>query len=109
MKDHNDRRGGERDGKGEGEAPVFPMRLNRYLAMEGKGSRRDMDAVIRMGRVLINGRTASLGDKVSEGDKVEIRFKGLGERKAANRSGRNDGNNGGSLRSRGMGRKGKRW
>lgn len=81
-----------------GQEPAFPMRLNKYLAMEGKGSRRDMDEVIRMGRVVVNGRTAKLGDKVNEGDKVEIRFKGLGQRAAENRSGRNDGNNRGAQR-----------
>jgi 16S rRNA U516 pseudouridylate synthase RsuA-like enzyme len=58
------------------EAPQFPMRINKYLALEGRGSRRDMDEVVRNGRVLINGRQAVLGDKVNEGDKIEIRFKG---------------------------------
>ncbi len=58
------------------ETPQFPMRINKYLAMEGRGSRRDMDEVIRKGKVLINGRRAVLGDKVNEGDKIEIEFKG---------------------------------
>jgi 16S rRNA U516 pseudouridylate synthase RsuA-like enzyme len=58
------------------EEPQFPMRINKYLAMEGRGSRRDMDEVIRKGKVLINGRRAVLGDKVNEGDKIEIEFKG---------------------------------
>ncbi|HEY0908169.1 MAG TPA: S4 domain-containing protein [Candidatus Paceibacterota bacterium] len=54
--------------------PVFPMRINKYLAMEGRGSRRDMDKLVEAGRVLINDKVAELGSKVSEGDKVEIRF-----------------------------------
>lgn len=50
------------------------MRINKYLAMEGRGSRRDMDKLVEAGRVLINDKVAELGSKVSEGDKVEIRF-----------------------------------
>lgn len=54
--------------------PVFPMRINKYLAMEGRGSRRDMDKLIAGGKILINDKVAVLGSKVNEGDKVEIRF-----------------------------------
>jgi 23S rRNA pseudouridine2604 synthase len=50
------------------------MRINKYLAMEGRGSRRDMDKLIGGGTILINGTVAVLGSKVNEGDKVEIRF-----------------------------------
>ena len=57
------------------EAPVFPMRINKYLALEGRGSRRDMDEVVRAGKVMINGRKAVLGDMVNVGDKIEIRFR----------------------------------
>lgn len=58
------------------EVPVYPMRINKYLAMQGKGSRRDMDVLVAEGKVMINGEVAVLGTKVKEGDKVEIRFRG---------------------------------
>ncbi len=51
------------------------MRINKYLALEKNATRREMDVLIRNGKVLINGRTAVLGDKVSETDKVEVRFR----------------------------------
>lgn len=53
-------------------APEFPMRLNRYLALTGKASRRTADKMIEHKWVKINDRFAKLGDKVNEGDKVEI-------------------------------------
>lgn len=52
--------------------PAFPMRLNRYLALTGKASRRVADKMIEHKWVKINDRFAKLGDKVNEGDKVEI-------------------------------------
>lgn len=66
------------------EAPLFPMRINKYLAMEGRGSRREMDKLIGEGKVLINGAVALLGTKVNEGDKVEIRFRGTKEKQEGN-------------------------
>ncbi len=53
-------------------APVYPMRINRYLARESVSTRRGADALISKGKVTINGKKAVLGDKVNEGDKVEI-------------------------------------
>jgi len=49
------------------------MRINKYLAREGVATRRGADELIRASKVLINGRVAVLGDKVDEGDKVEMR------------------------------------
>lgn len=51
---------------------TFPMRLNRYLSLDGKSSRRSADKMIEHKWIKINGRFAVLGDKVNEGDKVEI-------------------------------------
>lgn len=48
------------------------MRLNRYLALQGITSRREADVLIREGKVLINGKKAWLGDKVTERDKVRL-------------------------------------
>jgi 16S rRNA U516 pseudouridylate synthase RsuA-like enzyme len=63
-----------RTDEGAEEEAVFPMRINKYLAMEGRGSRREMDKLVEGGRILINDQVAVLGSKVNEGDKVEIRF-----------------------------------
>lgn len=47
-------------------------RLNRYLSECGASSRRGADRLVEEGRVRINGRVAVLGDKVSDGDAVEV-------------------------------------
>jgi len=49
-----------------------PVRLNRYLASTGVGSRRAADEVIRAGRVTVNGAAAELGTLVCEGDDVRV-------------------------------------
>ncbi|MDP1624933.1 MAG: S4 domain-containing protein [bacterium] len=56
--------------------PKYPMRINKYLAMQGRGSRREMDVLVGEGKVMVNGTPAVLGQKVDEGDKIEIRFRG---------------------------------
>ncbi|MCR5722738.1 MAG: pseudouridine synthase [Lachnospiraceae bacterium] len=48
------------------------MRLNKYIAMCGVCSRRDADKLIEEGKVTVNGRTAEMGDRVSEGDSVKV-------------------------------------
>lgn len=54
------------------EVSEYPMRLNKYLAHKGVATRRAADALIEKKRVLINGRIAVLGDKVTETDKVDL-------------------------------------
>jgi 23S rRNA pseudouridine2605 synthase len=49
-----------------------PVRLNRYLASTGVGSRRAADEVIRAGRVTVNGALAELGTVVSAEDDVRV-------------------------------------
>jgi 23S rRNA pseudouridine2605 synthase len=49
-----------------------PVRLNRYLASTGVGSRRAADEVIRAGRVTVNGAAAEVGTLVSDGDDVRV-------------------------------------
>ena len=51
----------------------YPMRINKYLAQQGHSTRRGADELITAHRVTINGRLAQLGDKVAEGDTVEVR------------------------------------
>jgi len=48
------------------------MRLNKFLADCGVGSRRHTDTLISEGRVTINGRAAVIGDKVNPGDQVRL-------------------------------------
>ena len=51
---------------------TFPMRLNRYLAKQGIATRREADALIESGRIIVNGKKATLGMKVSETDQVTV-------------------------------------
>ena len=52
--------------------PVFPCRINKYLAHTGVCSRREADELIAAGRVLIDGRPAALGSQVTAGQEVEV-------------------------------------
>ena len=47
-------------------------RLQKVLAQAGMGSRREMEEWISAGRVNVNGTVATLGMRVSEGDKVQV-------------------------------------
>ena len=51
------------------------MRINKYLAHQKICTRREADTLIEKGKVTINNRPAKLGDKVNQGDKVEVFFK----------------------------------
>ena len=55
------------------EKPLYPIRINKYLAMKGYSTRRGADELIERKIVTINGRVAVLGDKVTEKDVVEVR------------------------------------
>lgn len=48
------------------------MRLNQYLARAGVASRRGADALIREGRVRVNGAPGELGTFVAALDRVEV-------------------------------------
>jgi 23S rRNA pseudouridine2605 synthase len=47
-------------------------RLQKYLAQAGIGSRRGCENLIKEGKVLVNGKIAKLGTKVSNEDLVEF-------------------------------------
>jgi 23S rRNA pseudouridine2604 synthase len=55
---------------------IYPIRINKYLALNNFSTRTGGDDLIKKGLVFINGRRAILGDKVSEGDKVTVSGKG---------------------------------
>ncbi|OHB14473.1 MAG: hypothetical protein A2431_00410 [Candidatus Zambryskibacteria bacterium RIFOXYC1_FULL_39_10] len=52
------------------------MRINKYLALNKHSTRRGADELISKKQVFINDRLAVLGDKVTEKDQVEVRFRG---------------------------------
>ncbi len=58
------------------EAPLYPMRINKYLALKNFSTRRGADILIERGQVFINNAKAVLGDKVNESDNVEVHAKG---------------------------------
>lgn len=51
----------------------YPIRINRYLALTGVATRRGADKLIEEKKVLLNGRTAALGDVVQKGDTVKVK------------------------------------
>lgn len=48
------------------------IRLNKYLAACGVCSRREADRLIEQGKVLVNGRIASMGQQITEADEVQV-------------------------------------
>lgn len=51
---------------------IFPIRINRYLALKGIVTRRAADELIKKRRVTISGRIAILGDMVEKNDEVLV-------------------------------------
>ncbi|MEJ2042153.1 MAG: 23S rRNA pseudouridine(2605) synthase RluB [Reinekea sp.] len=47
-------------------------RIQKILAKQGLGSRREMERAIEEGRVQVNGNTAKLGDKVTDADELRL-------------------------------------
>ena len=50
----------------------FTMRINKFLAEQGIGSRRACDEIVAEGRVSVNGKTAKAGDDVTGEDVVSL-------------------------------------
>ena len=48
------------------------VRLSKRMSELGLASRREADAWIESGRVLVNGRPAVLGQKVGSADKITV-------------------------------------
>ena len=53
--------------------PLFPMRINKYLAHKGYATRTGADELISKKKVYVNGQLAVLGAKIEEDDLVEVR------------------------------------
>ncbi len=51
------------------------MRINKYLASLGIGSRREIDRLISEGKIKINGKIAAQGEQVSSEDTILVRGK----------------------------------
>jgi 23S rRNA pseudouridine2604 synthase len=52
--------------------PTEEMRLSKHLANSSIASRREADHLIEQGLVLVDGRPAELGQKVTPGSKIEL-------------------------------------
>lgn len=48
------------------------MRINKFLALKGIASRREIDRLIENNEIKVNGELATSGMKISEEDKIEI-------------------------------------
>lgn len=62
--------------KNEINTPLYPMRINKYLALKNYATRRGADTLVEKGQVFINNSRAILGDKVNQGDNVEVHNRG---------------------------------
>ncbi|MBD5466036.1 MAG: pseudouridine synthase [Lachnospiraceae bacterium] len=56
------------------------VRINKYIAEAGICSRREADKLIEQGRVALNGKTASMGDKAGSQDQVTVCGKPIGRK-----------------------------
>lgn len=52
---------------------VNDEKLQKILARAGYGSRREIERLIEQGLVQLNGRTAKLGDRATEQDRIQVR------------------------------------
>lgn len=48
------------------------VRINKYISEAGKSSRRGADKLIQEGRVMLNGKKATIGSQVEPGDDVRV-------------------------------------
>jgi 23S rRNA pseudouridine2605 synthase len=59
------------------ETPVSGEKLQKVLARTGLGSRREMERWIDAGRIIVNGKRATLGDRVDARDRITVDGKPL--------------------------------
>ncbi|WP_370978158.1 23S rRNA pseudouridine(2604) synthase RluF [Agaribacterium sp. ZY112] len=58
------------------------IRLNKYISESGICSRREADRFVEQGNVYINGRRATIGDRVESGDRVKVNGQEIEPRQA---------------------------
>ena len=51
---------------------ISPERIQKVLAQEGIGSRREIEGWIKQGRISVNDEIASLGDRIKRDDNIKI-------------------------------------
>lgn len=61
-----------RNADGEHHDGADSEKLQKVLARAGLGSRRDMEQLVAAGRVLVNGQSAGIGQRVSPTDRIEV-------------------------------------
>ena len=61
------------------------IRLQKFLAGRGLGSRREIESWIAEGRIQVNGKVAQAGDRVTEADKIRVDGRLVSSRQAAHR------------------------
>jgi 23S rRNA pseudouridine2604 synthase len=61
------------------------MRLNNYISSSGLCSRREADKLIESGRVTVNGKKPTIGQRVEEGDAVKVNGKLISGKKKPKR------------------------
>ena len=67
------------NGKGTATRPTGgTWKLQKVLAQAGLGSRRDMETLVRAGRVTVNGVSATIGARVGPQDVIEVDGRALG-------------------------------
>jgi 23S rRNA pseudouridine2604 synthase len=52
---------------------LYPIRINKYLALKKISTRRGADELVEKKKVFINGKLAILGSHVNESDTVEVK------------------------------------
>jgi len=56
-------------------------KLQKVLARAGIGSRREMERWIEQGRIKVNDKVATIGDRVSEKDNIKVDNKHIAQRR----------------------------
>ena len=53
----------------------MPERLQKFLARSGIGSRRFCESLIKSNEIFVNGKVATIGSSVKEGDVIKYKYK----------------------------------
>lgn len=51
---------------------IYPVRINKYLALKNYATRKNADELIKKGLVFVNDRKAVLGEMINENDEVRL-------------------------------------